>query len=114
MPHSVDCSPVSSPLEFPDLCDIEDTLSLADEELGTVCVDVWRGNSRNDLAANVSWNSSIMTTADAEDVLTPRPVRGGPPVYLRGGTAFDPLMNFEFQQRLVRFEFRYRTEGDTA
>lgn len=102
-------SPVTSPLEFPDFREIEDTLGVADDELGTVCVDIWRGSSRSSRPSDTLCN--IMTTADAEDVLTPRPVRGLPPVYLRGGTAFDPLMNFEFEERLVRFEFRYRTEA---
>eukprot|EP01055_Gregarina_sp_Pseudo9_P001128 Gregarina_sp_Pseudo_9__1127@NODE_1737_length_1361_cov_16_457640_g1611_i0_p1_GENE_NODE_1737_length_1361_cov_16_457640_g1611_i0NODE_1737_length_1361_cov_16_457640_g1611_i0_p1_ORF_typecomplete_len321_score48_89_NODE_1737_length_1361_cov_16_457640_g1611_i03981285 len=100
-------SPITSPLEFSDFREIEDTLAVAGDELGTICVDVWKGRSRS-MGGTLA---NIMTTADAEDVLTPRPVRCLPPVFLRGGTAFDPLMNFEFEDRLVRFEFQYRTEA---
>eukprot|EP01053_Blabericola_migrator_P010293 Blabericola_migrator_1__10292@NODE_577_length_7504_cov_115_679710_g61_i1_p3_GENE_NODE_577_length_7504_cov_115_679710_g61_i1NODE_577_length_7504_cov_115_679710_g61_i1_p3_ORF_typecomplete_len306_score32_34_NODE_577_length_7504_cov_115_679710_g61_i124333350 len=101
-------SSATTPLEFPDFQDVEDPLDSADypTQLGTICVDVWKGRSRSTLSDSMC---KLMTTADAEDVLTPRPLRRYPPVFLRGGTAFDPLMNFEFEERLVRFEFRYRT-----
>eukprot|EP01056_Protomagalhaensia_sp_Gyna25_P002412 Protomagalhaensia_sp_Gyna_25__2411@NODE_233_length_4248_cov_42_627227_g174_i1_p3_GENE_NODE_233_length_4248_cov_42_627227_g174_i1NODE_233_length_4248_cov_42_627227_g174_i1_p3_ORF_typecomplete_len285_score27_65_NODE_233_length_4248_cov_42_627227_g174_i115212375 len=103
-------SSATSPLEFPDFQDMEETLDAAGSlgHLGTVCVDVWKGRSRE---TTDQLASRIMTTADAEDVLTPRPLRGCAPVFLRGGTAFDPLLNFEFEERLIRFEFRYRTPG---